>query len=422
MASHGYALFETPIGRCGIVWSARGIAGLQLPEARAADTRGRVAQRFPGVEEVAPPSHAKRAIERVQRLLRGERGARAALAGIALDMDRVPPFHRRVYELARTIPPGTTWSYGELAARLGSPGASRAVGQALGKNPFAIVVPCHRVLGASGRVGGFSAHGGVGTKLRMLAIEGASVPGVDGGGVADAPRRPPRLASSEPRRAPRPPKLPYDARRAVAHLRAADPRLAEIIDAVGPLRLELKETSSLFLALAEAIVYQQLHAKAAATIFGRVSALYPRAPAGPTPERILRTPPEKLRAAGLSEGKRRAIEDLARKTKQGLLPTMEEARAMMDDAVVERLSAVRGIGRWTAEMVLIFRLGRPDVLPLDDFGIKKGFAVAFAKGAWPSRTALEERGARWRPYRSVASWYLWRMAEPPFAPPRLEVR
>jgi methylated-DNA-[protein]-cysteine S-methyltransferase len=174
MTAHSFALFDTAIGRCGVAWSDRGIAGVQLPQADEQQTRARMLQRFPAAGEGAPPPEVQRALDRIVALFDGEP---SDLSVVPLDMDGVPPFHRRVYELARRIPPGTTLSYGEIAARLGSPGAARAVGQALGQNPFPIVVPCHRVLAAGGKIGGFSAHGGAATKLRMLAIEGAPVNG-----------------------------------------------------------------------------------------------------------------------------------------------------------------------------------------------------------------------------------------------------
>jgi methylated-DNA-[protein]-cysteine S-methyltransferase len=164
-----YALFDTAIGRCGIAWDGDAIVRVQLPEARVADTRARMRDRLDGTREAKPPATVQRAIDRMVASLGGEPDD---LNDIPLDMRNVPPFARRVYEVARTIPPGETMSYGELAAEAGSPGAARAVGQALGKNPFAIIVPCHRVLAAGGRTGGFSANGGTTTKLRMLAIEG----------------------------------------------------------------------------------------------------------------------------------------------------------------------------------------------------------------------------------------------------------
>ena len=161
-------LFDTAIGRCGIAWRGHGVVGVQLPEGSEPATRERVRKRFPGASEGLPPPEVQVALEGIVGLLRGEP---RDLSSVPLDMEGVPQFHRRVYEVARTIPPGATLSYGEIAARLGALGAARAVGQALGRNPFAIVVPCHRVLSAGGKVGGFSASGGVGTKLKLLSIE-----------------------------------------------------------------------------------------------------------------------------------------------------------------------------------------------------------------------------------------------------------
>jgi len=389
MARHDFTLFDTVIGRCGIAWSGRGVAGVQLPEARELDTRARMLQRFPGAREVQPPIDVQRTLDGIVALLRGEA---SDLSTVALDMDRVPPFHRRVYEAARTIAPGATLSYGEIATRLGAPGSARAVGQALGRNPFAIIVPCHRVLAAGGKVGGFSANGGITTKLRLLSIESPQVrrtlPLFDGDGT-----------------------FGFDPSVAVEHLRASDAALARVIDAVGPFRLQLKKTPSIFGALAEAIVYQQLTGKAAATIFARVCALFPRAHDGPTAARILRVSDAKLRAAGLSRPKVLALRDLARRSVDGKIPGLADIHRMEDEAIVERLTEVRGIGRWTVEMLLIFRLGRPDVLPADDYGIRKGFALAFKKRELPARQDLERRGTRWKPYRTVASWYLWRAVE-----------
>ena len=171
MSTLGFALFDTPIGHCGIAWGERGLTGVFLPEDNEALTRARMARRFPDCVALAPPPQVQKAIRDLVALLRGEPNEPKDLSDIELDMEGVPPFNRRVYELARGIQPGTTLTYGEIATRLGDPGLARAVGQALGHNPFAPVVPCHRVLAAGGRSGGFSANGGVVTKLRMLQIE-----------------------------------------------------------------------------------------------------------------------------------------------------------------------------------------------------------------------------------------------------------
>jgi methylated-DNA-[protein]-cysteine S-methyltransferase len=169
----GYALFATPLGHCGLAWSARGLTGVQLPEADEAATRARMRRRFPGVPEAEPPATAQAAIAAITALLEGRPGEPRDLTHLLLDMDSVPPFHQRVYAFVRRIPPGETLTYGEVAQRLGEPGTARAVGQAMGSNPYAPVVPCHRVLGAGAKGVGFSAHGGTQTKLKMLEMEGA---------------------------------------------------------------------------------------------------------------------------------------------------------------------------------------------------------------------------------------------------------
>ena len=164
-----FALFDTKVGQCGIAWGTRGIAGVQLPESNGRKTRARLLQRFPEAQEAEPSAEAKLACDAIASLLGGEP---RDLSAIPLDMTSVPPFHRRVYDAARKLPRGTTTTYGTLAERIGAAGATRAVGQALARNPFAIIVPCHRVVASGGKTGGFSANGGVTTKLRLLAIEG----------------------------------------------------------------------------------------------------------------------------------------------------------------------------------------------------------------------------------------------------------
>jgi len=164
-----YALFDTAIGRCGLAWGSRGLVGVQLPEKSVDATRTRLMRHCPAADEAEPPKQIGRAIEDIQALLAGEK---KSLRAIQLDMSRAPAFNVRVYETTRAIPPGHTRTYGEIAHAIGDASAARAVGQALGRNPFAIVVPCHRVVGANDKLVGFSANGGIATKLRMLQIEG----------------------------------------------------------------------------------------------------------------------------------------------------------------------------------------------------------------------------------------------------------
>ncbi|KQP22053.1 methylated-DNA--[protein]-cysteine S-methyltransferase [Pseudorhodoferax sp. Leaf267] len=171
MNACGLHLFETPIGRCGIGWGARGIASVQLPDRNDARLLARLRLRLPDAPVAPPPAFVREAAERTLRLLQGERDD---LLDVELDMEGVAPLHQRVYARARAIPPGRTITYGELAHDIGEPSAARAVGQALGLNPFAPIVPCHRILAAGARSGGFSAPGGVDTKLQMLLIERAA--------------------------------------------------------------------------------------------------------------------------------------------------------------------------------------------------------------------------------------------------------
>ncbi|PWV70562.1 methylated-DNA-[protein]-cysteine S-methyltransferase [Prauserella marina] len=165
----GFAVFETVFGYCALVWCGEVVVGSQLPEATADRAREAVHARFPGAGEQPPPGKIQQAILGVTALLRGER---TDLSGVPLALDRVPPFHRRVYEVTLAIPAGSTMTYGQVATELGDPGSARAVGQALGNNPFAPIVPCHRVLAAGGKAGGFSATGGLDTKRRLLDAEG----------------------------------------------------------------------------------------------------------------------------------------------------------------------------------------------------------------------------------------------------------
>jgi 3-methyladenine DNA glycosylase/8-oxoguanine DNA glycosylase len=204
--------------------------------------------------------------------------------------------------------------------------------------------------------------------------------------------------------------LPFDHVEAHAHLSRLDKRLAQLIERVGEFRFKLDECDSVYESLLEAIVYQSIAGKAAQVIFSRIHALGSNGLC-PTPQELLRVSTQKLRKAGLSHAKIAAVRDLARKTIDGVVPTLDEAAAMSDQELVDRLISVRGIGAWTVEMFLIFRLGRPDVLPIHDYGVQKGWALTYRKRAIPKPKELLKFGERWRPYRTVASWYMWRAVE-----------
>src|SRR5467141_4175411 len=200
---------------------------------------------------------------------------------------------------------------------------------------------------------------------------------------------------------------PFDLRLAMDTLAAKDPHLAPLIKETQEFRIETDGSDSPYEILLEAIAYQSISGKAAATIFGRVKALSSTGRA-PTPQEMLELRRPALRKAGLSGAKVLAMKDLAKKTMEGIVPSLEEAQKLSDEELVERLVSVRGIGAWTVEMFLIFRLGRPDVLPIHDLGVKKGWSITYGKKHMPKPKELLAFGERWRTYRTIASWYMWR--------------
>ncbi|HXC95306.1 MAG TPA: hypothetical protein VNU92_06370 [Edaphobacter sp.] len=215
----------------------------------------------------------------------------------------------------------------------------------------------------------------------------------------------------------------YDSAAALTQLSVADPKLGRLIQRAGPFTLRLAHQQSPFEALTEAIIYQQLHGKAAATIHRRMLESFQDlcgVGVHPSPQHLLDCPNEQLRAAGLSKNKTLALRDLAAKTIDGTVPTLKQIQRMSDEAIIEHLVQVRGIGRWTVEMLLIFRLGRPNVLPVDDYGVRKGFALTFGKLKpidkvtpmdLPKADVMHRRAKKWQPWCSVASWYLWRACD-----------
>ena len=198
-------------------------------------------------------------------------------------------------------------------------------------------------------------------------------------------------------------------RSSIRHLKAVDPHLGRIIDACGNIKLEIQRRRSPFEFLLRSIIFQQLSGKAAGTIHGRLLALFPMK--RPTPQRVLRLQPKKFRNTGVSGNKERAIRDLARHARDGLVPGFTALTRMSDEEIIETLTAIHGIGRWTVEMLLIFQLGRPDVLPVDDLGVRKGFAMMRGKKTLPTPKQLARAASKWQPYRSIGSWYCWRATE-----------
>ncbi|HTG00930.1 MAG TPA: methylated-DNA--[protein]-cysteine S-methyltransferase [Nitrospirota bacterium] len=380
-----YTLFKTPLGVCGVAWRRRNpelrVTALQLPEATPRLTESRIVRTTSAAKARIVPAQIRTLIKRVNLHFKGEA---QDFQDVAVDMESAGPFMKKVYQAARRVPAGATVTYGELAAAAGRPGASRAVGQAMGRNPVPLIIPCHRVLAAGNRPGGFSAHGGIATKAKMLELEGVLI------------EAPPVIRSMR------------DMKRAASLLAAKDARLRPVLSR--PIEFRVRPEHSPYEVLVEAVVHQQLSPKAAAAILDRVAALY----AGsriPAPSDMVKTPDRRLRGAGLSRSKTKAVKDIAAKTVDGLVPPMHEMRSLSNETIIKRLASIYGVGRWTVEMMLIFNLGRMDVLPVDDFALRKSVARVYGMKAIPTPRQVSEIGEAWKPYRTVASLYLWNAME-----------
>lgn len=356
-------VFETSLGPAAIEWDGPKVLRFCIPGSGS----------LPANPLASAPRHIRTLTDRVVLHCAG---SPQDFRDAPLDFTRVPPFAAKVYQALRATPHGSTVGYGELAERAGSPGASRAVGTAMAKNPWPLLVPCHRVLAEGGRLGGYSAGNGLGSKVQLLALDGVHI---------------------DPAR----------------QISLQDPRFGKHIEATGPCGLTVTAPESVFAALLRSIVYQQLTGKAAETIFSRVRALYPQrsGKAQLRAEHTASLSDAALLGCGLSRNKLAAVRDLAARAASSELVTLERARALSDEELVTQLSQVRGIGRWSVQMFAMFSLGRTDILPLGDLGVQKGFARLFGRGQLPSADELAARGERWRPFRSIASWYLWRAAE-----------
>jgi O-6-methylguanine DNA methyltransferase len=379
-----FTKIRTQLGTMAIGFTERGISRIAFPAADWTDISQGDLQRWGLRDEARPPAEV---VEVARALQDHVAGKPQSFAGVTLDVDGAAPFLLRVQRAAQGIPVGQVSSYSDLAAAAGSPNAARAAGRAMSTNPWPIVVPCHRVLPRSG-FGEYSAGSGVHTKLRLLWREGY------------------RGRTSN---------VAFDEHAALAHLKETDPRLAAMMDRVGPFTLQASAPNARggdepFTALVKAIVSQQLSGRAAATIYGRVASLLGREIID-DPKAVLAVPKAKLRHAGLSENKALSLRDLAEHAQAGTLPSRAEMQSLTDDEIISALADVRGIGRWSAQMLLLFYLGRPNVLPLADLGVQKGFAITYGLRSLPSASVIERMAKRWAPFASVASWYMWRAVE-----------
>lgn len=363
-------VFPTALGPCGVAWRGERVLAVQLPGRSEDEVRGDLLQRLDDeAREGCPPKSGASLVARIQRHLDGTPDP---FRDVKLELDGISDFSRDAYRAARRVSAGKTLTYGELAAWCGRPGSARAVGRAMARNPVPLIVPCHRILATDGELRGFSAPGGVQTKLRMLTVEGADLSPL--------------------------------ARAGTRALRRADPRLGAVVRRVGRFELCDMPASDPFTALAQSIVHQQVSMAAGRTIFGRVRDVLG---GEVSPGRIVDTAFDDLRSAGLSRQKASYMLDLARRTLDGSLP-LERLERMDDERVIEVLTAVKGLGRWSAEMYLIFHLRRLDVLPVGDLGLRRGVQRIYDLEEAPGPAQVGEIATSWIPYRSIATWYLWR--------------
>jgi len=366
----GRTVIATPVTAVGLAWTPRGVFRCEL--GAADEVSAALERQAPEAPVVKRPRGA--VAEVVRRVKAHLRGRPDHLRDVPVDLSGQPPFARKVLQALRRVGPGRTVTYGELAARAGRPGAARAVGRIMGANPVPLLVPCHRCLGADGRLTGFSSPGGVFLKARLLHREGY---------VFDE-----------------------DHERGQRYLMRRDKVMKRLVALVGPYLPWPLASRPAWDTLVRAIIHQQLSVKAGQTIAGRVAALTP-GERFPRPEEVLALDDAVLRAAGLSWAKVSFVKDLAARVGDGRLKLQRLPR-LDDEAVVTELTGVKGIGRWSAQMHLIFHLGRLDVLPVDDVGLQNAAARAYGLGDSLTPAELAELGENWRPYRSLGSWYLWR--------------
>ncbi|MCP4571306.1 MAG: methylated-DNA--[protein]-cysteine S-methyltransferase [bacterium] len=365
----GRTVIDAPATAVGLAWTPRGIFRAEL--GTAAEVAANLAAHAPDAPPVKRPRGVIAAV--VRRVKDHLRGRPDDLRDVPVDLAGQPEFGRKVLQALRRVSPGRTVTYGELAARAGRPGAARAVGRIMGANPVPLFVPCHRCMGADGRLTGFSSPGGVLLKARMLHLEGY-------------------VFDEEHERGRR-------------HLMRCDPVMKRLIQLIGPYVPGPAVPRPAWDTLVRAIIHQQLSVKAGQTIGGRVAALTPGT-RFPRPAEMLAIDDAVLRAAGLSWAKVSFVKDLAARVGDGRL-RLQRLPHLDDEAVLTELMSVKGIGRWSAQMHLMFHLDRLDVLPLDDVGLQNAAGRAYGHEQGLTPAELAELGEAWRPYRSLGSWYLW---------------
>jgi len=317
-----------------------------------------------------PPREIGELAKRVKRHFKGKTDT---FLDVHLDQSSMSDFASKTYGVLRQLAPGSVITYGELASLMKKPRSARAVGRAMATNPMPLLIPCHRVVPSDGTYGSFSATGGASLKAKMLFGEGVV--------------------------------LDQEHEKGIETLRKKDPVMRRIVGDVGPYLAMLNPRANIYNSLVEAIIHQQLSMKAGRTIAGRFKDLTEGSDF-PNPKEIKKIKDSRLRGAGVSKQKISYVRDLASKIESGDLSPGKLPR-MSDEEVIGELTKVKGIGRWTAQMTLMFQLGRLDVLPVDDLGLGNGVQEAYGLKSKPSPKELETIGKKWKPYRSMATWYIW---------------
>jgi O-6-methylguanine DNA methyltransferase len=371
-AGFGWHLFSSAVGPVGLAWTPKGICRLEFGPPDEERVIADILAVYPDMPQAKPvPAVIKEVSRRVKAHLAGRLDP---MLDVPVDLSRGSEFSGRILAQLRKIKPGQVATYGELAARAGRPKAARAVGRIMGANPVPVIVPCHRCVGRDGSMTGFSTEGGIALKKKLLFMEGYE------------------------------PNEEYAA--GIAHLRRKDPMMKRLIRAVGPFSPLPDKPAPAYDTLVRAIIHQQLSVKAGQTIDGRVRDLT-AGPRFPRPEEMMAFDDQTLRSAGLSTQKTSYVKDLAARVSDGRLK-LGRLKNLSDDEVIAELTTVRGIGVWSAHMHLIFHLGRLDVLPIGDLGIQIACGKFYNLGKYATPEQITELGEKWRPYRSMASWYLWR--------------
>jgi O-6-methylguanine DNA methyltransferase len=369
--SSGHHVFATEIGPVGLTYSPQGVKRVIFGYTDKEKILASLQEHEPDWPTALRPSGDVAVL--VKRIKSHLKGKNDSLRDVPLDLRGVSDFSNQVLRELCKIGPGKVVTYGELASRCGKPKAARAIGRIMGANPIPLVIPCHRCMGKDGSLTGFSTEGGTGLKARLLFLEG--------------------YVRNEEHSA------------GVRHLKKSDKVMKAIITKVGPYQAISDKPSPAYDTLVSSIIHQQLSIKAGITIANRVRNLTP-GKSLPTPEEMGNIAPEDLRKCGLSGQKVSYVKDLAGRVYDGSLK-LGRLRKLDDEAVIEELTAVRGIGRWSAQMYLVFHLGRLDVLPLGDVGFQNGAIRAYGLPDDVGGEILEELAAPWQPYRSMATWYLW---------------